>query len=112
MPPSNSSLRLKLRADLARDFPLRAAKLGLRPSTLLGILVWNDSIRPNQALARVDSGRRLARAPLTCSLGRGKRPLASIRAREQNLSLNAYLEALAAELLARPASDAIIYLKP
>jgi hypothetical protein len=95
--------------EIATNFPKRAAMLGLLPSALLSILVWNDMVRPTRSLRQLATSRKLVRAPYSISLRSAKRALAVRRAREQKLSLNAYLEALMATELGRPDMDLPVY---
>ena len=91
-----------MRVDLVESFPARAASLGLPTGALLAALVWNDHVRPDRTLIALEKTPKLARLPLSCSLRNPQRALAMRRAREQRLSLNAYLEALIAAQVARP----------
>ena len=108
VPSANLSLRLKLRPDLVQDFPAYAQARGMGTSTLLGLLVWNDSVRPNPGLTQIAGLARFARAPLSCSMRGHQRVLAARRARELSLSLNAYLESLIAAQLAQPRGPLLI----
>lgn len=112
MATRNFSLRLKLRPDLAEGFSDHAAVFGLAASTLLAVLVWNDSIRPDRSLVALPRAPKLARAPLTCSLRKRHRALAATRSREQDMSLNAYLEALIAKSAKRPSGPLIVLDSP
>jgi hypothetical protein len=98
---SSTPLNLKVLPSLAQKFPARAAGYGLTPSGLLSLLVWNDGLHPNPALAALAQDAKLVRQSLSCSLRTTQMAIARRRARAQSLSLNAYLEALIAALLAR-----------
>lgn len=109
MRPPNLSLRLKLHPELARHVQPLASAYGLATATLVAILIWNDTLRPDYALAQVAGPVRLARVPFSCSLRATHRALAARRAREQKLSLNAYLEALIAAQLARGRAPLVVF---
>lgn len=105
---SSTSIGLKLLPEVAKAFPPSAGALGLAPSVLLAVLVRNDGIRPDRKLQALLQAPRLVRQQLSCSLRSGQMAIARRRARQQGLSLNAYLESLIAAHLARPASDLLV----
>lgn len=106
---SNPPFTLKLLPGLASVAPRRAAGYGLPFSAFVAALVWNDALRPDRALAALPREGKIVRQPLACSLRAAQRRLARKRAREQHISVNAYLEALIAAQLARPLSQLIIH---
>lgn len=111
MSAARSHLNLKLLPELAAKFPRYASAFDLPPSTVLGILVWNDSINPDRTLEALAPSPRLNRIGIGCSLRAARRRVALQRSREQKLSLNAYLEALIASHLAR-SRGALVILNP
>jgi len=101
-------MNLKVLPAIAGSFPQRAAGLGMTAAGLVAALVWNDQVKPNRKLRALDAPARLVREPIGVSLRGPLRQLAEQRAREQQLSLNAYLEALMQAQLQRPAAPLVI----
>lgn len=105
----NPPLNPKVLPDLAEEFRARAMKLGLGPSALLAVLIWNDSARPNRSLSLIEPSQKLARIPLKCSIRATHLMLARNRARSRRMTLNAYLEALIGEFVRSAAADLTIF---
>jgi hypothetical protein len=104
----NSPLSLRLLPEIAEAAPLRAAGYGLPFSSFAAVLVWNDTLRPARALAALPRTGKIVRQPVSCSLRGPLLRFARRRAREQAMSVNAYLEAIIAAQLALPRGPLVI----
>ena len=100
MARANCPLNVSLRRDLAAKVPARAGALGQTVSGWLAILVHNDGVAPNRALAALANDTREVRIDLGCTLRGALRDAATRQAAAAQLSRNAYLEALVAADLA------------
>ena len=105
---SNSPFTLKMLPEIAAAAPQHAAEYGLAFSTFAAVLVWNDTLRPNRALAALPRTGKIVRQPVSCSLRGPLLRFARRRSREQAMSVNAYLEALISARLAQPRGPLII----
>ena len=105
----NYPLKLAVRPDLQAGARPGAERVGMTVSGLVGVLVWNDHLRPNYDLAALPNPEKVTRVDLTISLRRPLREFAEQGARSRRMSLNAYLEALLAAHLDKPAGALIIF---
>lgn len=100
---------LRILPDMVPKLVRLTETFALPRATIVGILVWNDSVRPAK-LAAVAAGP-LSRVRCSCSMRPALLALARTGARRNRLSLNAYLEALIDRRLQDP-GPLVVFPKP